>query len=77
MLLRSMQMLHHIRLLPQTCDTCHPEKFNTTINGEDAYDTFDLLAAHPTKPGYWKIVGRADDQIMHNTGEKVCYCSTL
>ncbi|KAJ6471937.1 hypothetical protein C8R45DRAFT_1104158 [Mycena sanguinolenta] len=25
---------------------------------------------HPTKPGYWKILGRTDDQLMHNTGEK-------
>ncbi len=26
---------------------------------------------HPTKPGLWKIFGHADDQIIHNTGEKV------
>ena len=33
--------------------------------------TSDLMEEHPTKPGYWKIYGRSDDQIMHSTGEKV------
>ncbi|CAL1699337.1 unnamed protein product [Somion occarium] len=47
-----------------------PAVFNTTVDGVDAYATNDLLSPHPTKPGYWKIFGRADDQIMHNTGEK-------
>ncbi|EJT96909.1 acetyl-CoA synthetase-like protein, partial [Dacryopinax primogenitus] len=35
-----------------------------------AFDTNDLLEPHPTKPGYWKIIGRADDQIMMSNGEK-------
>ncbi|KAH8116797.1 hypothetical protein DFH11DRAFT_1687657 [Phellopilus nigrolimitatus] len=47
-----------------------PNVFNTTINGLDAYATNDLLEPHPTKPGYWRVFGRADDQIMHSTGEK-------
>ncbi|CAL1699334.1 unnamed protein product [Somion occarium] len=47
-----------------------PCKFNTVIDGIDAYATSDLLTPHPTKPGFWKVYGRADDQIMHNTGEK-------
>ncbi|CAL1699315.1 unnamed protein product [Somion occarium] len=47
-----------------------PNILNTIIDGTDAYATSDLLSPHPTKPGYWKIYGRADDQIMHNTGEK-------
>lgn len=38
--------------------------------------TSDLLTEHSDKPGYWKIYGRADDQIMHNTGEKVRSCSS-
>ncbi|KAJ7697661.1 hypothetical protein B0H17DRAFT_1130265 [Mycena rosella] len=29
-------------------------------------NTFELVMV----PGYWKILGRTDDQIMHNTGEK-------
>jgi len=44
---------------------------NTKIGDADAYSTGDLLIPHPTLPSYWKIFGRADDQLMHNTGEKV------
>ena len=44
---------------------------NTVVDGVGAYDTKDLLVPHPTMPGYWKIYGRLDDQIMHSTGEKV------
>ncbi|KAJ7635327.1 hypothetical protein FB45DRAFT_1057185 [Roridomyces roridus] len=43
---------------------------NTQIRGINAYSTSDLFTAHPTKPGCWRIFGRADDQIMHSTGEK-------
>ncbi|EIN09240.1 acetyl-CoA synthetase-like protein [Punctularia strigosozonata HHB-11173 SS5] len=43
---------------------------NTKVNDVDAYATGDLLERHPTKPDLWKIFGRADDQIMHSTGEK-------
>lgn len=51
-----------------------PSVVNTTIDGLDAYATSDLLIEHPTKPGYWKVIGRTDDQIMHSTGEKVKMC---
>ncbi|TFK39396.1 acetyl-CoA synthetase-like protein [Crucibulum laeve] len=47
-----------------------PAVFNTKINGIDSYATSDLLTPHPTKPGFWRVYGRADDQITHNTGEK-------
>ncbi|KAH7912698.1 hypothetical protein BJ138DRAFT_1083028 [Hygrophoropsis aurantiaca] len=47
-----------------------PCVINTKVDGIDAYATSDLVVPHPTKEGYWKIYGRADDQIMHNTGEK-------
>ncbi|EIW79469.1 acetyl-CoA synthetase-like protein [Coniophora puteana RWD-64-598 SS2] len=43
---------------------------NTKVDGRDAYATSDLLIPHPTKAGFWKVFGRADDQIMHSTGEK-------
>ncbi|KAF8633857.1 hypothetical protein AX17_004349, partial [Amanita inopinata Kibby_2008] len=43
---------------------------NTKVMGIDGYATSDLLTPHPEKPGYWKIYGRTDDQIMHSTGEK-------
>ncbi|KAF8213914.1 hypothetical protein K438DRAFT_2148714 [Mycena galopus ATCC 62051] len=49
---------------------CHPTVLNTTVRGVEAYASSDLMEPHPTKPNYWKIFGRADDQIMHNTGEK-------
>ena len=44
---------------------------NTVVDGVGAYDTKYLLVQHPTMPGYWKVYGRLDDQIMHSTGEKV------
>lgn len=37
----------------------------------EAYATNDLFVRHPSKPGLWKIQGRADDQLMLSTGEKV------
>ncbi|KAJ8094466.1 hypothetical protein PM082_010900 [Marasmius tenuissimus] len=49
---------------------CTPNVINTQVDGTPAYATSDLFAPHPTKPGYWRIHGRADDQIVHNTGEK-------
>lgn len=49
---------------------CTLSVINTQVDGVPAYATSDLFAPHPTKPGYWKIFGRTDDQIMHNTGEK-------
>lgn len=44
---------------------------NSTYNGHDAYSTSDLLQKHPTKPGLWRIYGRADDQITLINGLKV------
>ncbi|KAF4612669.1 hypothetical protein D9613_011881 [Agrocybe pediades] len=49
------------------CEVC---VVNTQVNGVDAYATSDLFTEHPQKPGYWRIYGRKDDQIMHSTGEK-------
>ncbi|KAF5371569.1 hypothetical protein D9758_003563 [Tetrapyrgos nigripes] len=49
---------------------CKPSVINTTVNGIPAYATSDLMTPHPTKKGYWRVFGRTDDQIMHNTGEK-------
>lgn len=44
---------------------------NTQVDGHDGYATSDLLEPHPTKPGLWRIFGRADEQIMLSNGEKV------
>ncbi|KAJ7191755.1 hypothetical protein B0H12DRAFT_1039746 [Mycena haematopus] len=49
---------------------CTPAVLNTHVGGIPSYATSDLMEPHPTKPGYWKIFGRTDDQIMHSTGEK-------
>lgn len=43
---------------------------NTTINGRPGYATGDLVEEHPIHKGLYKIHGRADEQIMHSTGEK-------
>ncbi|KAI9065204.1 acetyl-CoA synthetase-like protein [Trametes sanguinea] len=43
---------------------------NTEIDGREAYATNDLVEPHPTKPNYWKVFGRADDQIVLSNGEK-------
>ena len=48
-----------------------PSVLNAKRGDIDVYMTSDLMEEHPTKPGYWKIYGRSDDQIMHSTGEKV------
>jgi hypothetical protein len=55
----------------QSNEFCRPCVLNTQVGGTDAYATSDLLVPHPVKSGYWKVYGRADDQIVHNTGEKV------
>ncbi|KAI0938637.1 putative NRPS-like protein biosynthetic cluster, variant 2 [Taiwanofungus camphoratus] len=49
--------------------TNHPKVLNTKVGNHDAYATSDLLVPHPTKPSFWKVFGRADDQIMLSTGE--------
>lgn len=57
---------------PQPSPYHTPCVLNAKRGDIDVFMTSDLLEEHPTKPGYWKIYGRSDDQIMHNTGEKVC-----
>ncbi|THH32206.1 hypothetical protein EUX98_g1995 [Antrodiella citrinella] len=47
-----------------------PNVLNATIDGGPAYNTNDWLKPHPTIPGYWQIVDRVDNQIIHSTGEK-------
>ncbi|KAF5322707.1 hypothetical protein D9619_000350 [Psilocybe cf. subviscida] len=47
-----------------------PASYDTTIDGLPAFDTKDLVIFHPNNPKLWKLVGRADDQIIHSTGEK-------
>jgi hypothetical protein len=45
-----------------------PAYFNAKVDGVPAYDTKDLVIFHPDHPKYFKLIGRADDQITHSTG---------
>ncbi|KAH9922935.1 uncharacterized protein B0H18DRAFT_1016223 [Fomitopsis serialis] len=49
---------------------------NSEIDGKDAHVPGDSLLPHPNKPGYWKVLGRVDDQIMLSTGE-IVYPSSI
>ncbi|KAF8955032.1 acetyl-CoA synthetase-like protein [Flammula alnicola] len=40
------------------------------MGDEKGYATSDLFIPHPTVPGFWRIVGRKDDVIIHTSGEK-------
>lgn len=57
-------------LVVLSCDRNRPSIVNTQVDGRDAYATADLFVPHPEAGGHWRIYGRADDQIMHSTGEK-------
>jgi len=50
-----------------------PNVINGTMNGNNVYRTNDLLQRHPRDPNLWRVFGRADDQLMLSTGEKVIY----
>lgn len=71
-----------IRLVPQddsdgsceivavVCEAHRPWVLNFEVDGNPAYRTNDLVVPHPTKPGLWRIIGRLDDQIILQNGEK-------
>ncbi|KAL8280977.1 hypothetical protein RQP46_006656 [Phenoliferia psychrophenolica] len=55
------------------CTETHiPSVFNYKVDDpvERSYHTSDLVAMHPTRKGFFRIVGRTDDQLMLSTGEK-------
>ena len=56
---------------PQAGPSYTPAVTNTTIAGRPAFATQDLFVRHPTDPGRWRVLGRADEQIMLSSGEKV------
>lgn len=65
-------------LFTQPNTTHTPSVLNGFVRGDkNAYHTNDLFTEHPTAPGFYKIHGRADDQIMLSTGEKVWYHPSL
>ncbi|EJC99607.1 acetyl-CoA synthetase-like protein [Fomitiporia mediterranea MF3/22] len=61
---------NEFRVIVLESDNFKPFSINTKVNGVDGYASDDLVSPHPTKLGYFKIVGRADDQIIHSNGEK-------
>lgn len=42
-----------------------------TFPESTGYHTNDLFAPHPTRPGLWKYIGRNDDVLVLNNGEKL------
>ncbi|KZT58729.1 acetyl-CoA synthetase-like protein [Calocera cornea HHB12733] len=42
----------------------------SNVEGEEAFDTSDLLEEHWNYKGYWRLAGRSDDQITMANGEK-------
>ncbi|KAF2692234.1 hypothetical protein K458DRAFT_426014 [Lentithecium fluviatile CBS 122367] len=38
----------------------------------DRFPTHDLFSKHPSKPGFWKCVGRTDDVVPLSHGENLC-----
>ncbi|KAF9066601.1 hypothetical protein BDP27DRAFT_1330220, partial [Rhodocollybia butyracea] len=57
------------RLIVKKCKTRSPAVFNTTVDGQPAFDTNDLLVRHPINANLFRMYGRADEQIKHSTGE--------
>ncbi len=55
----------------QSPPDCPLPVVNTQVEGIDGFATNDLVVAHPTRPGLWKLYGRQDDQIVLSNGEKV------
>lgn len=49
-------------------DYYRPSVFTDAEQG--IYATSDMIEFHPTRKGFFKVVGRVDDQIMLSTGEK-------
>ncbi|KAF5349787.1 hypothetical protein D9758_010217 [Tetrapyrgos nigripes] len=51
-----------------TSDTYQPSVEN--LPNEKGYEGNDLFAPHPTKEGFWRIVGRIDDVVVQANGQK-------
>ncbi|KDQ23277.1 hypothetical protein PLEOSDRAFT_1068285 [Pleurotus ostreatus PC15] len=58
------------KLVFSECHTHSLAVSNTTAGTGKGYDSNDLVIRHPSNPKLMKIYGRADDQLMHSTGEK-------
>ena len=49
----------------------HYQAIFKTFRDKEEYATGDLFEKHPEKPDRWRIVGRKDDMLVLNNGEKV------
>ncbi|KAK0200586.1 NRPS-like enzyme [Desarmillaria ectypa] len=58
------------RLYVQESPHHSPSVLDMEIDGARALDANDLVQLHPSNRKLFKVYGRADDQIMHGTGEK-------
>ncbi|KZP33066.1 putative nonribosomal peptide synthetase [Athelia psychrophila] len=71
--------LVNVRWAPQTdntfeCQILDTDFFKVAIENlpdVKGYATSDLWTPHPTKPGFWRIVGRLDDVIILASGENM------
>jgi hypothetical protein len=52
-------------------DEISKQVLNSEWNGEPEYRTGDILIKHPTKTGYYKVLGRKGDKVMLSSGEVV------
>ncbi|KAF5318761.1 hypothetical protein D9619_011064 [Psilocybe cf. subviscida] len=51
-------------------DTRHDLPVENMGNGVRGYATSDLFIPNASAPGFWKLIGRKDDVIIHSSGEK-------
>ncbi|KAL5492825.1 hypothetical protein ACEPAI_4273 [Sanghuangporus weigelae] len=61
---------NQFRVVVVATENYRPVVINTTVDGVDAYATDDLVSPHPSEKDLFKVVGRADAQIIHSNGEK-------
>lgn len=57
----------------QESDALHLTAHNIEVDGVPAFDTNDLVKRHSKNREIYCVVGRADDQIILSTGEKVAF----
>ncbi|KZP33045.1 acetyl-CoA synthetase-like protein [Athelia psychrophila] len=69
----------NVRWVPQgdgqfECQFLDTDKWKVSVRNlpdVDGYATSDLWEPHPTKAGFWRIVGRRDDVLILSSGENV------
>ncbi|GJJ05921.1 putative NRPS-like protein biosynthetic cluster [Clathrus columnatus] len=59
------------QVVVKDCEIQRLSAHDTVVDGVLAFNTNDLVQRHPDNQTLYRIIGRADDQIMLSTGEKV------